>query len=164
MTDPDRSPVPLIFSPDYDNILDTQYVESDANLKNVAYIGGEGEGSYRKYTRVGQVVGLNRREMFVDARDITTKVQGRADLTRNQYIAALCARGSKKLNENRLVTAFDGTVDTTSSGLTYGVDYKLGDVVAIQNEYGITGNAIINEMTISSDREKDVMLPTFSSL
>lgn len=164
MTDSNRSPVPLIFSPDYDNILDTQYAESDAKLKNVAYVGGEGEGSARKYTRVGQVVGLNRREIFVDASDITTKVQGQADLTTAQYTAALGARGTQKLNENRLVTAFDGSVDTNSSGLTYGVDYQLGDIVTIQNEYGITGEAIINEMTISSDREKDVMLPTFSSL
>ena len=162
MTDPARSPVPMIFSSDYDNILDTNYSESDSSLKNVAYVGGEGEGSARKYARVGQVVGLNRRELFVDARDITTKVQGQADLTLSQYNAALGARGKQKLNEKRLITAFDGEVDVHN--LTYGTDYKLGDVVAIQNEYGITGNALITEVTISSDREKDVMLPTFSSL
>lgn len=162
MTDPARSPVPMIFSPDFDNLLDTNYSESDSSLKNVAYVGGEGEGSARKYARVGQVVGLNRRELFVDARDITTKVQGQADLTSTQYILALGARGHQKLNEHRLITAFDGAVD--AHNLTYGTDYQLGDVVSIQNEYGITGNAQITEVTISSDREKDVMLPTFSSL
>ena len=64
----------VVFSPNFDNILNTNYMESKSSLKNVTLVGGEGEGSARKYTGVGDTSGLERREMFTDARDLSSDV------------------------------------------------------------------------------------------
>ena len=64
----------VIFSPNFDNINNSNYVESKSSLKNVTLVGGEGEGSERRYTAVGNVSGLDRRELFTDARDISSEI------------------------------------------------------------------------------------------
>lgn len=69
----------VIFSPNFDNIVSSNYVESRSSLKNVTLVGGEGEGSERRYTAVGDTSGLDRRELFTDARDISS--DGDEDLT-----------------------------------------------------------------------------------
>lgn len=64
----------VIFSPDFENILDSNYVESKSGMKNVTLVGGEGDGSARRYTAVGNVSGLERRELFSDAGDISSDI------------------------------------------------------------------------------------------
>lgn len=71
----DQTEVPyVIFSPSFDNVISSNYMETRSSLKNVALVGGEGEGSARRYTAVGNISGLNRREMFVDARDLSSDI------------------------------------------------------------------------------------------
>lgn len=71
----DQTAVPyVVFSPRFDNVISSNYMESRSSLKNVALVGGEGEGSARRYTAVGNLSGLNRRELFVDARDISSDI------------------------------------------------------------------------------------------
>lgn len=60
----------VIFSPKYENIINSDYLESGKTLKNVTLVAGEGEGSARKKRIVGGGTGLSRRELFTDARDI----------------------------------------------------------------------------------------------
>lgn len=62
----------VIFSPNFDNIIDSNFIDEKSNLKNVTLVGGEGEGVERRYTAVGNEKGLNRRELFTDARDISS--------------------------------------------------------------------------------------------
>lgn len=47
------------------------YTHSLENHYNLAYTGGQGEGKDREVVAVGDSTGLNRRELFIDARDIT---------------------------------------------------------------------------------------------
>lgn len=60
------------FSDKFDNLNDADARINDQLYKNVAYIGGQGEDDERVYTRVGDdtLAGLERREVFVDARDL----------------------------------------------------------------------------------------------
>lgn len=62
----------VIFSKSSENLLSSEYLESNAFTKNVALIGGEGEGKDRRYASVGSGSGLDRREIFTDARDISS--------------------------------------------------------------------------------------------
>lgn len=62
----------VVFSPNFDNLISSNYVESKSSWKNVTLVGGEGEGTARRYTAVGNVTGLSRREIFTDARDISS--------------------------------------------------------------------------------------------
>lgn len=64
----------VVFSPEFDNIVDSNYMESKSAMKNVTLVGGEGEGSERRYTAVGNTSGLDRRELFTDARDVSSDI------------------------------------------------------------------------------------------
>ena len=64
----------ITFSQNYDNISTTDYQEDNSNIKNVALIAGEGEGVDRKITTVGSVEGINRIELYVDARDVSSTI------------------------------------------------------------------------------------------
>ena len=71
----------VVFSPNFDNIINANYVESKAALKNVTLVGGEGEGVRRRYASVGNESGLARRELFTDARDISSYVDSETTLS-----------------------------------------------------------------------------------
>lgn len=64
----------VIFSPQFENLISTKYVEDSSNLANVALIGGEGEGSERSRNVSGYAEGFNRNEIFVDARDVSKTI------------------------------------------------------------------------------------------
>lgn len=155
----------VIFSPYFDNILGSNYLESKQALKNVTLVGGEGEGSARKYTAVGDVAGLERREMFTDARDISSddpENEG-ATLTDEEYTELLRQRGKEDLAENIEVTSFEGEIETTVL-FKYGEDFFNGDIVQIENEYGHQSIVRILEIVTSEDESGLYVYPTFSTI
>ena len=93
-------------------------------------VGGEGEGADRRYTTVGGGSGLNRRELFTDARDISSNVGSDDALTDAEYMAQLQQRGKEKLAENVSITSFEGETETTIM-FQYGKDFFNGDIVQI---------------------------------
>ena len=62
------------FSQNYDNITTTDYIKDDSNIKNIAVVAGEGEGVERITTIIGEEVGINRHEIYVDARNISSSI------------------------------------------------------------------------------------------
>jgi hypothetical protein len=159
----DQTDVPyVIFSPNFENISNSSYIESRSSFKNVTLVGGEGEGTARKYTTVGSGVGLNRREVFTDARDISSDVGDGVILTDEEYTAKLQQRGKEKLIENPEVISFEGQVETTLM-FKYGEDFFNGDVVQIANEYGHETKARILEIVMSEDEEGLSVYPTFKT-
>lgn len=154
-----QSTVPfVIFSDRFDNLINSNFVKNRAPLKNVTLIGGEGEGSERRYTTVGSASGLSRRELFTDARDISSKTDD-ATLSDAEYNAQLQQRGREKLTENVEIVYMDGEVDT--SMYQYGVDYFKGDIVQLRDAYGNENSARILEMITSEDKDKISVYPTF---
>lgn len=160
----DQTVVPyVVFSPNFENIINSNYMESKASLKNITLVGGEGEGSARKYTTVGSGSGLNRRELFTDARDISSDVGDGVVLSNAEYTAQLQQRGKEKLAENTDVTSFEGQVETTIM-FKYGEDFFNGDVVQIANEYGHETKARILEIVTSENEEGTSVYPTFKTI
>lgn len=153
----------VIFSHNFDNIINSNYIESKSALKNVALVGGEGEGSYRKYTTVGAGIGINRRELFVDARDMSSDVGDGISLANDEYFAQLQQRGKEKLAENTDITSFEGQVETTLM-FKYGEDFFNGDIVQIADEYGHETRARILEIVISENEEGSSVYPTFKPI
>ena len=62
---------PMIFNVDYDNVTNREFISDISEYKNTAIVAGQGEGAERRIRYVGnENSGLERYELFVDARDI----------------------------------------------------------------------------------------------
>lgn len=153
----------VIFSPKFDNIINSNYLESKKNLKTVTLIAGEGEGASRKTTIVGTGSGLNRRELFTDARDISSDIGDGVTLTNAEYIAQLQQRGTDRLAENIATTSFEGEVEATQL-FKYGEDFFIGDIVQVADEYEHEGRAYISEFVMSQSNEGISAYPTFKTI
>lgn len=70
-TDRHRS---VIFSSNFDNLVETDYTDDETKLANTALIGGQGEGSERVLDVFGGGYGVDRYEQFVDADDLSTEI------------------------------------------------------------------------------------------
>lgn len=153
----------VVFSPKFENIVNSNYIESKSALKNVTLIGGEGEGSERRYTSIGTASGLDRRELFTDARDISSTLEDETVLTNAQYNSLLEQRGREHLVEYPDITSFEGEIEATMM-FVYQEDFFNGDVVQIANEYGHETKTRIVEMTISENERGTSVYPTFSTI
>ena len=153
----------VVFSPKFENIVNSNYIESKSALKNVTLIGGEGEGAARRYTTVGTASGLNRRELFTDARDISSTLEDETKLTNEEYDALLKQRGSEHLSEYPDITSFEGEIEATTM-FVYQEDFFNGDIVQIANEYGHATKTRIVEMTTSENEMGTSVYPTFSTI
>lgn len=216
----------VIFSEAYENLNASAYIEDETNLGNVALVAGQGEGPNRAKSIAGEASGVDRYEIFIDAKDISKAITWE-ELTDNYpliesggsgYIASegmgfvykmasiniqvtddrqlqelqrkypdgalitidgqryyqiynatiadlqsgapeagdevtlrdvvytvyLLTRGYEKLSEFGAVTSFDGSVDPGTT-FVYKRDYDIGDLVTIENEFGISLGARITE-------------------
>lgn len=150
----------VIFSPEFDNLLGSNYIESKKTLKNVNLIAGEDQGDARRTTVIGTATGLARRELYTDARDIQSEVDGTV-IPDAEYIAQLQQRGLEKLTEHRETREFEGEADTTRMFI-YGDDYLKGDVVEIVNEYGMEAKVRVMEVVRSQDVNGYTIYPGFT--
>lgn len=146
----------VVFSPKYENVINTNYVDSTEIFKNVALVAGEDSGQQRRTLVVGSGTGLTRRELYVDARDIQSEKV-------TDYNAALRQRGIKYLLENTRVVSFEGEVETTKL-FVYGEDFYMGDIIQIVNEYGIQGSARVVEFIYNEDANGVKKYPTFEAI
>lgn len=154
----------VVFSPNFDNLSNSNYLESDSSYKNIALVGGEGEGAERRYDSTGMIdaTGLGRRELFVDARDISSRGENDTTISDSDYSLLLKQRGDKKLAENLSIMSFEGEVDAYSM-FKYGEHFFIGDVVQVSNEYGHEAKARILELIISDNTGNgETIYPTFS--
>lgn len=156
----------VIFSPSFDNIISSNFFESIKNLKTVTLVAGEGEGSDRKTLEVSKNEagsGLDRREMYTDARDISTTTEDDVELTPEEYNEQLRQRGLEKLSEFTRTEMFDGQADYQRMYI-YGVDYFKGDIVQISNEYGFESSSRVSEIIRSQSIDGLLIYPTFEAL
>lgn len=226
----------VIFSEDFENLSTTKYIEDDTNLGNVALVGGEGEGSARARALSGMAYGVERFEIYVDAKN-TSRTVKYADLVSDYpggtitstgsgytyhfssfsvqvlgdyqldklyeefpdgyiqtiagftfyvipnvdvadlpsatpadeddvilrdviYDSFLLNAGYEKLALYGATTSFEGTIEP---GVTfeYKKDYFLGDLVTVQNNYGISVSARIVEVVEVEDDNGYSVEPKF---
>lgn len=141
---------PAIFSPEFGTLKQMSYVESDLDFKNVAVVAGQGEGAERRIVTVGDLsaTGLDRRVLFVDARDVAEETEDDppVPLSPAQIEESLRNRGLQKLAEHTQEVFLEGQA-LSQSRLVYGRDYDLGDIVTLRNrEWDVTMDARITEI------------------
>ncbi|MEG1256905.1 hypothetical protein, partial [Clostridium sp.] len=111
----------VIFSSEFNNITNAVHTTNSVNYKNIAYVGGQGEGVEREIKEVkkSDAIGLDRREVFIDGRDISDAEN-------------IESRGLAKLSQ------FDNIVNTESTiinkNLLYERDWNLGDIVTVKSK------------------------------
>lgn len=148
----------VIFSESYDNLNDIVFRENDQLYRNVAYVGGEGEGNERIYVQVGSGSGLSLREVFVDARDLRQE-----ESTIAEYKEQLIQRGREALAEKQISSSFECSVEA-GTNFSYRKDYDLGDIVTIQKkEWGVKENLRITEIQEVYEQERMRIVPTFGT-
>lgn len=153
-----------IFSPNFENIINSGYRESKTNYSNITLVAGEGEDVNRRTRVVGDLTasGIERRELYTDARDISS-TDGESTLSEEQYNNLLEQRGQENLQNHKITKEFDGEVET-SQLYRYKEDFFMGDIVVIENEYGLLAGARILEYIYSEDQNGTKSYPTFEVL
>lgn len=149
----------VIFSEEYGNLLGTNHTRDATNYKTVAKVAGEGEGTARRsivVSRTGQTEGLRRREMYVDARDISSND---GEIPAEEYDGLLLNRGSSAMAEAAIVESMTGSV--LPRQYVYGRDYFLGDMVTVIDKYGSQADAQVLEVVEVWDENGYTATPTF---
>ena len=158
-----QSAIPyVVFSDNFDNILNSLYERKSEDYANCALIGGEGEGEARIFDKINNTIaGLDRFETFVDARDISQNKDSEDEIALDDYLVLLQERGIERLAELSITEGFSGEV-LSDMTFKYGVDFYLGDIVTVTNKYGITGNVRILSAIESADDTGEKLIPQFN--
>lgn len=132
----------VVFSDENHNLDTSQYFFDSSVYKNMALIGGKGEGTERTLVMVNNnTSGLNRYEVFVDASSL--------EETTN-YQKQLEQHGQEQLKIMTAQETFDGDIKNTNL-YKYKEHFNLGDIVTVRNNLGISKNSRIRNVTESYD-------------
>lgn len=156
----------VIISRRFDNLLKYNYINDKQNYKNMAIVAGSGDGQNRKIVKLNdELMGLDRRELFVDASDLSnTDSEGQA-ISENEYMEHLRQRGSEKLSENKIDITNSCEADP-SGRFVFNRDYFLGDEIMCESYYEFnerivetvesdTATGIKTELTFEEVKEDD---------
>lgn len=133
----------VIFSKDFDNVTFQSYTDDPSTYRNMIYVDSGGSTDSEKTTiKVGdELSGWGRREMHLEASDITKKYQNdkgvEVTMTTEEFEKVLRERGLNTLAEYPIVRTFESDIDPKSQFI-YGKHYNLGDIVTnINDEIGV---------------------------
>lgn len=152
------------FSMSLNNLEDTSYIRDYMEYRNLAYVAGEGEGASRIFVIAGDKdsSGLERKELYVDARDLQKERDDGSVISDSTYTKMLITRGLDKLQETRSYETYEGTVIQGVENYVYGKDYKEGDIVTLYDEdLGLRFDTIISKVQITHDRSGEHIDVTF---
>lgn len=156
---------PVVFSQSLSNIANTDYIVDRSKLKNTVYIAGEGEGTDRKWYNIdvnsdvtfGERKGWNRKELWVDARDIQSE-QDNKKLTDAEYEELMKQRADEKAKDNDLSEEYTSTVTDITKQYTYKKDYNIGDFVTIADEeLGMEFDAQITNVIVTRQDDREII-------
>lgn len=177
----------VTFSPSFENLLNSNYIKSFKSYKNSIYAVGtyqkevilqnkykddngewvvEEQTTYEEaevvtwqYSETATPSGLARREMFIDNGGVNDGEQGGEYATWN---AVNKEKAIAELGEHQTTIAFEGELEATRQYI-YREDFNIGDIVQVENEFGITGTVYISEIVFSQDANGITITPTFTS-
>lgn len=178
----------VVFSPSFENLYGSNYIKSFQAYKNSIFAigtyqkevttteetttGSDGEASTITITTYEETevstwaksesfepTGLSRREMFIDCNSLSEGEQGGEAST---WINVAAQKGAEELAEYKITTAFEGELDAVRQYIL-GEDFDIGDIVQIENEFGMSGTVYISEIVFSHDETGLTITPTFTT-
>ena len=150
--------VPVVFSPEYDNLMSSSYIYESKDFSNAALIGGEGEGTDQKTATIGTASGLDRHEAFIDGSSVSSNGE---IITLATYLKMLQDYGKEQLAKAAFTEKVEGKI-VQNNMYTFGVDYFLGDIVQISNTF-VDATSRIIELIYSEDENGSQLIPTFGN-
>lgn len=144
----------VVFHEKNHNLKTSKYLLDSSSHKNMALVGGKGEGSERTLVRVNDnLKGLNRYETFVDASSLEET---------SNYDKQLEQQGKEVLESLKIIETFAGDVTNTRL-YRYKEDFNLGDIVTTGNNLGISKNSRIRMIKESYDINGNDLLISFDN-
>lgn len=158
----------VVFSPEFDNLINSNYLRSKRFYKNYTLILSQAvAGSTRPrnpWWAGDQPTGLQRRELYTDAGDLSRYDQSTGNLIDfTAYTSQAVRRGIQNMNEHGIITQFDALADTTRN-FVYGTHFFLGDIVQMEDDFGHASRARVTEITFSENLGGSGVYPTFETL
>lgn len=171
----------VVFSPSFDNFLNSNYYLTKNGFATVALGVGPKEKTVDQYEKEhilpnvtvtverdgGGKEGLDRRELAVDCTGITSYVGEDNKTDQIDYekfhasiVSQMTAKTKTALMEAGTTEVFDGEADITQQ-FVYGRDFFMGDVVQIQNGFGIDAKSRVSEVLFTYDSGGIKVVPTF---
>ncbi len=156
----------VVFAPNFDNLKNSEYMLSNRLLKTVVLTAGEkGVGNAQVCMAVdpsqGSISDLNRKEMFLDAQNVSKVDPNGYSISDEEYFAQLYQKGLEELSKNIVIQTFASEVDPTSEFI-FGRDFFLGDVLQVANEYGYEGKSRVIEVVRCQDGSGFKIYPIFA--
>lgn len=187
----------VVFSAEYENLLNSSFYQTSRNLRTAAVVAGsDDEEKGQEIVDVDgkpEMIGLDRREMFIEASDIELpdpvvnedsirerlekrnkteeEIQAAIDAEyarvamqdRYAYLQQLQQRGYEELKQTYVTQTFDGEIEAVRQ-YVYDRDFFIGDVVQVRDNYGKEASSRITEVVMSHDVNGEVLTPTFTTL
>ena len=145
----------VFFSDEFGNLGSASYTYDDSNFRNYALVGGEGEGEQRVKVEVDLSQGEQRREIFVDAKDVKQD-----KLTDEEYREKLKQRGLEKLADCVKAQNFESEALNVPN-FEYLKDWDLGDIVTCYHtRWGISFPGRVTEIEEIYENGVTEIVPT----
>ena len=148
----------FIFSKSFGRVTAQSYEHSTMGTSNYAYVLGQGDGTSRTQVITGETAttGWERREIYVDARDIADESEEEG----YNAEATLKARGDEKLNEVKEVANYDFLANPSE----YREKWNLGDACTYRGEeQGVLMEAQITEVEETWEGAVHTVEPVFGN-
>lgn len=155
----------LIFSPNFENLKNSNYLNSTAAYKNAALVIGEGDEYNVMYNVIGSdKEGMDRREIAITPSDVSRTEEDGTEYGNSTYLGMLVDKANEEMNKSyKVVEKYDGEAEETY-GYEYRNNYQLGDICEIVNEWGISSQVTISEVVLSISTSGITIIPTFASI
>lgn len=150
----------VVFSPEYENLLNARHFVSMEKVKNAALV--EGNDWLVPVLYAGAGTGLDRREVYVESSADFTTEDGE-NLPYDQVFDLLELEGYDKLSETRDNEVVDGSV-AENYQFQFGKDFQLGDIVQVVTNLGKSFVSRVTEVALTIDREGSQLIPTFTNV
>lgn len=166
----------VVFSPDFDNLIKTTYDMDTSNYRNIIYV----ESEYQEYNESTKVLdkkvfdvstalpsrsrypkGLDRFEMFMSSNVASSAPKDEHDEPDKTFMTGIMqTQGKAKLKD------YDSSTDMTGEvapNLNYklDIDYFIGDLVTVVNEYKQSFDARVTETIFSVSTSEVKYYPVF---
>lgn len=152
-----------IFSDTFNNVQEEVYDRDDSEYKNFAYVAWQEEGRDRIVVEVDQTNGQERRELYVDVRDVNSQDEDGNPIAESVIKEQLKQRGIEALAENQIVESMIAGAISTKN-LVYKKDFDLGDICPYLNQrLGIIMDARITEIVETYEDGKEDLQITFGN-